>query len=371
MKNKVVFGAIAILIVAVIASYLWRSNPIQKNDSTSKPTIKIGATLPLTGDLAYAGIPVQKAISLSFKDIQKSRDLKYNYELIFEDDAMDNKKAIINYQRLKNLNNISAILTMWNVSNVISQQTGKDQILHMGCSWGYEPGKGRYNFNHSTFPAEQVFTLIEEFKKRNIKKVGLLHNNDLVGQEIPDVLLHVLKENSIDLIFKKSFNTNERDFRLSIAQLKREDVDIVILLLQSPSMEIFMKQAKEMEYTPPLTGFDSFSYNPELFEGQWYIRDAIGTENFIKYFEEKTGENIIACASNLYDGLNILITGFEQTSLRNSRTIPDNNDVVDTILNMKSISNKTDSSYIDKEGNIHAEPQIEIIQNGLSVPLRK
>ena len=65
----------------------------------TKPVIKIGATLPLTGDLAYAGQNMKAAMELSLKDIQKKEKLKYDYQLVFEDDGYELKKALQNLNR--------------------------------------------------------------------------------------------------------------------------------------------------------------------------------------------------------------------------------------------------------------------------------
>lgn len=364
ITTTIILAAAIIAYIVISTEHSERRNPA---DST-KPTIKIGATLPLTGDMGWAGVPVKKAIELSLRDIKSKNDLKYNYELIFEDDRMEPKNTALNYERMVSINDIKAILSMWVSSNIVSQRTEKNKVIHMGCAWGNGPATGQYNFNHTTLPKEQVQAMVEEFNRRGIKKIGYIHNPNKAGEEIGEELTKVLKENNIELVFESIFDSNHKDFRTDIAKMKNQDIDILIVLLLSPGMEVFIKQSNELDYKPQITSFDYLSYNPELFEGFWYVRDPIGSPEFLTYFQKELNETPISCIANLYDGLDIIIKGFERTSAQEGE-IPNADDVVETILNMKDLGNSVGEVYIDKEGNIHAQPNLEIIQNRQSIPL--
>ena len=57
-----------------------------------KPIIKIGATLPLTGDAAEAGQAAKAGLEMILADLQQ-KGLKYNYQLVFEDNQMNAMKT--------------------------------------------------------------------------------------------------------------------------------------------------------------------------------------------------------------------------------------------------------------------------------------
>ena len=67
-------------------------------NADTKPVIKIGATLPLTGNLAVYGKALQKALDLALND-QNKDNLKYDYQIVIEDDQYDLKKSLINLNR--------------------------------------------------------------------------------------------------------------------------------------------------------------------------------------------------------------------------------------------------------------------------------
>ena len=355
---------IVAVIIAIVAGFMCFKKYNVEDDS-EKTTIKIGVTLPLTGDVAYVGKSVQKALELSLRDLKKEKSLKYDYELLFEDDGLDYKTAVTNYQRFVNMYDVKALFSVWTNSSVISSKNN-EKVVHMGCSWGYETAEGLYNFNHSTLPKEQIDTLIRELKKHNVKTMGILHNPIRADEKIVTLLKEELDRNGIEVVFVNSFNVDQKDFRISIIKMKEQPVDMVFVLLLDPGMEVYMKQAKELGYNPQYTTFDYFSYNPSLFEGFWYVRDAVGGKEFVDYFVKETGEDVQACVSNFYDALQIVINAFE-SSPSEDESIPNLDDVVGAILKSDDLGRATGRSYIDDEGNIHATPTVEIIKDGASV----
>ncbi len=83
-----------------------------QTNADSKPVVKIGASLPLSGDMAETGKNLQAAMSLALKDEQAKGNLKYDYQLVFEDDQYDVKKAISNWNLFKSVKDIDAIFTL-------------------------------------------------------------------------------------------------------------------------------------------------------------------------------------------------------------------------------------------------------------------
>ena len=367
--KKTLLGII-IIALAIIAGFVIANNRDETPAETGKPTIKIGATLPLTGDLAFAGIPAQKAMEMALDDIKNEQNLKYNYEFVFEDDAMDKKRAILNLNRMEAINKISAIATMWLMSSTISGFTQEKGIIHMGCSWGKAPAKGLYNFNYSSFYEEQTALLIEEMQRRGIKKVGIINSHTLTDEEIVQYLKPELKTADIETVFEVKVNPGTKDFRVEIAKMKTKDVDIVLVFMVSPENEIFAKQVKEQGYKVPLSTFDNFAYFPEFFEGQWFVRDASENEEFMEKFEKVNSIKAESCSGHLYEGLKIIINGFENTPAVDGK-IPDNKDVAETILKKGASKSVLGKVYMDDEGNIHTEPSLRQIKDGKIVPIEE
>ncbi|MDD3669031.1 MAG: ABC transporter substrate-binding protein [Alphaproteobacteria bacterium] len=362
MKPALFTIVVLAVLFGIIAAGVLRE---QKTISDGgKPIIRIGATLPLTGDVAFAGIPAQKAIRLALDDIKAEKNLKYDYELVFENDQMTLKQGILNAIRLKSLNNINAILSMWLVSPGLTDWANKNQVIHMGCSWGYQTARGLYNFNHCNFPEEQTALLIRALKERNISRIGIAHHVTKTHEELVQFIAPELKKAGIEVVFKTAFYHSIRDFRIDIEKMKGKNAEIVLVLMDYPGLVIFAKQVKEQGYQVPLTTFEDFNSYPEYFEGYWFIADAVGTAAFMETFNARTREKSQSCTANLYDGLRILVEGYEKTPVREGHLIPANEDVAQTILNLKNIRSVMGDVRMDADGNIHVQPVLRKIKNG-------
>ena len=68
----------------------------QTNNSkqNARPTIKVGVSLPLTGDIAYMGQALKGAVDVAAKNLKADNSLKNNYEFIIEDNAYNTKNVI-------------------------------------------------------------------------------------------------------------------------------------------------------------------------------------------------------------------------------------------------------------------------------------
>jgi branched-chain amino acid transport system substrate-binding protein len=364
MKNKKIWIIITIIIAAAIAIIALPNKQIVDDD---KPVIKIGVILPLSGDSAFAGVPVRKTIQVALEDAKREGNLKFEYELIFDDNQNIPKQSITSANRLINVNRVNAILSMWSeVGVTINKMVNDKKIIHIGCSWGYETAQGKYAFNHATFQEEQTSALIKELKKRNIKSIGLVYENEKQQNETVDYIAKELTAAGVKVAFDQKILRGTLDLRSEIAKMKKSNAEIVLMLMFPPTMNAFVKQKSEMNYDVPLTSIEYFTFQPELFEGYWYISDALGTDKFGKYIKEKTSEELNSCMGNMYDSVKLLINAFENTPIENGAPIPTSDAVAETLQNMntKKFNSVMGDIWFDDQGNIHTQTTLKIIKNG-------
>ncbi|MDR2901841.1 MAG: ABC transporter substrate-binding protein [Lactobacillales bacterium] len=340
----------------------------QKAVESDKPVIYIGATLPLTGDMSFLGQAAKSALIKALRDEKENRDLKYEYELVFEDDQMDIKKALLNAQRMKSLNNIQGIFSIFLISEFLTNWAETNKVIQMGCSWGYGSAKGLYNFNHCTFHQEQTELFIKELKKHGFSKIGIFRYITPVHEEIAHYVRRRLGEDHIETLFDISVLPGERDLRLSIQKMQESDVDIILVLLNPPVIQIFGRQAKELGLSKPMTSFESFLFAPDYFEGAWFVADAVGSAAFQTEFENETGLKPQTCTANFYDELRLLIRAFETAAPSDGKP-PETAAVATEILKTKDFKGVVGNVWIDAEGNMHSSPALVQIKSGKIAPL--
>lgn len=365
---------LGIVFLAVVAAGLLSScdKKQESHQGEEKQVVKIGVSLPLSGDVAFAGVPVKKSIELALRDLKKSQNLKYDYRLVYEDDKLDPKQTVLNMNRFGSVEKVNAIMSMWGiVGPAVAKYANENEIIHFGCSWGYEIGKGYYSFNNSTLPDEQVDMLIKGLKNRQVKTIGILHNASASDVEVIGILQKKLAAEGITVAYKNMYAMNARDFKADVMKMKKIPVDIILIMMASPSLDIMAKQMKEGGLNVPLTSIDYFGFVPQLFEGQWFVQDAGGTSEFVEYFKQQTGENITSCVPNHYDSLRMIVEGFEKTSLKEDQKLPDHKKVVETILKNENFKSVMGKIWLDEEGNVHTIPTLQIIENGKPIKIEE
>ena len=110
-KNKLLVVIGVAVLIGLVSLMAYKS----QNHSASDDVIRIGAILPLTGNIAYFGEPERNAIEL-FKEIEPNIRL----DVYYEDSRNDPGKAVSAYNKLYNLNGVKCF---------ISQMTGVNLAL--------------------------------------------------------------------------------------------------------------------------------------------------------------------------------------------------------------------------------------------------
>ena len=342
-------------------------------EKSNKPTITIGASLPLTGDLSMYGNALKKSLDLAIKDLNK-QNLKYNYKIVVEDDKFDVKQVLTNVNRFKSVNDVNAVMSFWGTSGiVVSDWAEKAGVIHIGCALSEKVGQGYYNFNHVSQPKTMAKRILKYYRDNGFKKVGIVYSPTLELQEFTDILESLLKANGFNVVFVNSFAASERDFRLEIQKMKAKSPDVIEVLLQSPTLNIFGKQSKELGLNVPMSSLNNFMSAIEEYEGQAFVTEDTGLSSFTEHFESSTDTEQVGCVVNFYDGLNMLVHAYENTELRDGESIPNNEDVVKTLLNIKDTGfvSAISEITIDKEGNIDSPAVLKRIINGKPVAVKE
>ena len=104
-KNIVIVIGIVLVCLVVLGVYAINS----EGRPGTNPTIKIGVTLPLTGDEATLGESNRNAIHLAASKLPSST--KYNYQLIFEDDQFNPALGASAVNKLISIDGVSALIS--------------------------------------------------------------------------------------------------------------------------------------------------------------------------------------------------------------------------------------------------------------------
>ena len=346
----------------------------EKTKAEVKPVVKIGITLPLTGDAADAGQINKKVIELALKEFGNT---KYQYNLYFEDDMTTPKKAMLNAVNFTDTKKATAILSMWTPAGMaVSPIADKNKVIHITCAWGYDVAKGKYNFNSSTSFESQVNLLAQKLKKENLTNIAYMVVNTAGCEEQARYAIPFLREKGITFTDIQYYNPTETDFRMLISKMETKHPDYYVLCGIPPSSQIFTQQLQEVTHKRNITSIDTFfemdSSAWSLIDGLWFINSASGTSEFAAKLKSQLGEEVKSCTANLYDAAHLLIWAFENAKLENGEIIPNTDNVIQKLHEVKNYNGATGNDlWIDDNGILQSQAVLKKIVGNVPIDIKE
>jgi branched-chain amino acid transport system substrate-binding protein len=373
MNHKKIIGIVAI--IAICIGVIWLVTFILgKNEvNNQKPIVKIGITLPLTGDVSVLGQSVKKSIELAHSLLPTST--KYQYELVFEDDKFKPALGVTTATKLINVDKVSALVSFGSpVGNVVSPIAEKSKITHLNdFASASSVADGEYNFIHYTPAYEDSKLFIEELQKRGIKNLVFFAQTDNPGATaIIETFEKDIKNTDIKVLSTQKFNTGTRDFKTQIGLVKNLNPEIYVLEATSPELEILTKQIREAGIKTPITTMECFEFSDQLslFEGLWYVNGADPQPWFVDLYRKTYNEEPKFGAANGYDALNLLVQATEKAG--NGKVVPTSTEIRDVLARTKEFDGAVgDNLSMDANGLVVSKAVVRIIKDGKPVTISK
>ena len=355
-----------VIIIAIFAFICLKQNKTLEQDG--KPIVKIGIILPLAGEGAESGQPAKKALEMVLEDI-KQKDLKYDYQLIFENNLLETMKTVTISNKFINYDKVRAIFSMWNpTTGEVASISNPKKIINMACSWEDESVRGPYTFNAISTQKQIAELLIQQLQKNKIKTVAILIDNS--AEPLFKVITQKLGNTDIEIVFNEVAQIGNNDFKIAIIKANQYTPDLYITAGLPPMPFILTKQLGEITGKRNITGIDSFMEMSEdqrhIANGLWYIDSNVnGNKEFVKRLQERKNIEAQSCSGNLSANLQILVNAFENAPLANDETIPDN-DAVASYIKANTKDFETVSGKANFTGNsiINIPPLARKVVNG-------
>jgi branched-chain amino acid transport system substrate-binding protein len=350
------------LIVVLSISLTIILTQCKKEDKIEEPkVIKIGAILPLTGDLAYIGQREKQALDLYAEEWNKSDNLKVN--ILYEDSKADASVGISSANKLINADQVNAIITsLSNISLAVQPIIDKKKVAQLAiCMHPEIARKSKFTLRFYVNvwqEAQKIAELIVKFK--DLKNVGFLYiNTPEVESEINDFIIPAIKQNGNEIVFKESYSFGTTDFNNYAVKLKNSNAKIFVILgfgIKYPSIFNSLNANNLLSDNKIIggIGFLTPGETPlELLENVIFVAPEfdIHPENinkakkFIEEYKAKYNVNPSYDAAYAYDGIHILLKGFKSLKDLSSDKL------IDCILKFEEIPGVTGKIKITNTGD--------------------
>lgn len=284
--------------------------------------LMIGAILPLTGDGAAYGDPMQKVAQIALEKVNADGGVNgRQLEFIWEDGKCNGADAANAARKLIEVDKVEVIYGGFCSSETlaiapIAEKAGV-VVLSPGSSSPDITNAGDYIFRNYPSDATQGRVLAEEANRRGYKKVAILSEQNDYTLGIQGVFEEMF-DGEVEV---QTFLPDDSDFRTPLLKLKSGEPDALFINPQTPAKaDLAFKQLEEMDWDVALIGNDVvagfqdlISKYSDTLEGMLVAEFAFDRSNpeFMALedtYKEKTGEDLPygTYASTSYDAVVIL-----------------------------------------------------------------
>lgn len=345
----------------------------QEVATKDKLTIKIGATLPLSGDSAVSGVAAKTAMEMVLSEL-RDKDLKFNYELVFENNEDSTRKTASTTHKLVGIDKVDAVFSLWNyMGSVVASIANTQKVINMTCSWEDPSLVGPYTFNAISTNDQIASLLVDTLKEKGVKSVAMLVDNS--GETIIKLVAQKLQEAQIEIVFNEISNMGNNNYKMEIIKASQKNPDMYVIIGAPPMPYLFVKQLSELTGKKNVTGVDGFmemnDKQRHIANGLWYIDSNVnGTKEFAERMLKKTGIETQSCAGNLAANLQILVHAYENIEAEKG-VVPNSDDVVKYIQNnTKNFMTVSGSADLIKDNIINIKPLVRAIKDGRPVDVK-
>lgn len=294
--------------------------------------IKVGVIVSLTGQYAGLGAPEKKAMELEIERINNAGGVNGRpVQLLFEDDATDEAKAVAAATKLIDQEGVVAIIgaTGTGQTMAIRENVKRAGIANVSMAGGtvitseFDPLVFQTPWSNKIVAP---FTLAQ-LKKAGVTKVALVTSSDGFGKDGKAVLEAEAPNAGVEIVANETFNPGDTDMTAQLTKIKGSDAQAIVLWNAGKDASTVAKNAKDLGITIPLYGShgnarrEFISGAGEAAEGFRFAAGKVlvpeaygeGTEgykvatDFIERYSTFAGEPPNTFAGHAYDALNLIV----------------------------------------------------------------
>jgi branched-chain amino acid transport system substrate-binding protein len=284
----------------------------------AKDKIVIGQAVPLSGMLAMSNAVVSDPYyDLWIKDVNaeggiyvKEYGKKLPVELLKYDDKSDVGTMTRLVEKLILEDKVDFLLPPWGTASLFAAApiANKYGYILIGGAGGAEKLKALnlpYFFQSLNFSEDQVPVIVKIFKELGVKRVAIIHHEDLHGVEYSGMAVPAFKKSGIEVVMKKSYPMGVKDLSPLLKQAKAANVDAFIgfsypdecMLITGQSLELGINFKNFFLSVGPAFTFYRNAFSAPVVEGvmgggAWNPKSSPGARKFADHFKEVTGKEM-------------------------------------------------------------------------------
>jgi branched-chain amino acid transport system substrate-binding protein len=233
-----------------------------KTQGVTDTEIVIGTHMDLSGPIKSWGVPASSGMKLAVEQINAAGGINgRKVKLILEDDSYDPKKAVLQTQKLIELDKAFSIVSAMGSATTLApmplvQGAGLTHLFPITAAeftFKMDPAKpeDRLKFNmFSPYYDTMRLGIKYVMEKNGVKKPCIVYQDDEMGKNFTDAYSDQLKDLKVPEATRVSFKRGATDFNSQVARMKADGCDLVALGSVVRESVGIVTAAKKLGWTP-------------------------------------------------------------------------------------------------------------------------
>ena len=323
MSKKIWVILVIVVVIAIFGLLISNRQP----DNTE--SIVLGATFPLTGEVASYGQKAKRGIEIALEEINATGGLLgKQVEIDFQDDKNNKKEAVSIVNKFASIDKYPVVFGSAGsgVSLAICPITNKNKVIQISpisSSTLLSTQGGDYFFRTVPADDQQAEILAKHVIELGVRKVALVYTNNSWGKPLAEGFKEKFIPSGGQVLVEEGVQENSNDFRTILSKIKQIDgLEAIVSPTYPKEGGVLVRQAKELGLTLKLFGGDNWG-SPEFreiagnsAEGVVYTAPAQRTsaayDDFAKKYEQKYGEAPDVFGAYSYDAFMAIARAVQQ-----------------------------------------------------------
>ncbi len=388
MKKAIL--SVLILTVLILSACSQPQAPVQPSGGQIEPaqpqgTYKIGVMMPLSGDAAAYGIPIQKTLKYAIDEINAKGGVNgKKLEPIYEDSKCNPKDGNAAAQKLINIDKVKVI-----IGGVCSGETlgaaplaNENKVIMISPS-ATSPDittKGG-DFVFRLAPSDAYAGMVaSEYAYTDLKarKSAIISEATDYSQGLRKVFKENFAKLGGEIVADETYNPEDTDFRTQVTKIKATSPELIYLVPQTKAKGVLLlKQLKEAGLTAQLLtaevmiGRDIVSENSADVEGMIGIEQKFDDKNpkaapILAKYKQDTKEDapFPAFMSAAYDSVYLISDAISKNGY-------DGEKIRDYLYNVKDYDGAVGKVTLDKNGDVVLDFSVKQVKDGKLIVLER
>jgi len=322
-----------VVLVAVAIALVWTVT------SLAAPPIKIGCIEPLSGRVAFAGIPCKKTLDMMAEELNKAGGISGRpVELFHYDTEMKEDVTVRAFNRMIQKDEVTAIigpLESWTAMAVIPiiEKNEIPTIMTASGSMIVKPVR-KWVFKTASSDELVIDKMLSHMKSTKVERIALISSQDAFGEGGRNSVLPLVSGYGIKIVFDERFGGDEMDLTPLLNKIRKTDAQAVIAWSSKRTPNVVTINYRQIALEQPLYIAHS-ALGADFLEGAGKHAEGVFTasckfagsgelpdsdlnkkviEDYKGAFKKKYGEETNQFAAGAFDAFNILTAALKQAA---------------------------------------------------------